>query len=98
MKHLKISVAYMLFHSSHTKPFAKLNALVKGSRVTLYNIRIDEDQLRHDTRGGICFDFALRNFRKIITKKVHSLLNDPDGLKFPIRWDDDTCFECTFSE
>lgn len=97
-KNLKIKVSYKLFHNSSAAPFATLSARVKGNRVALYNIRIDEDVLLQGTRGGVVHDWTLRNFRKEVTKAVKRLVADPDGLKFPYRWNEDTCLECYFQE
>lgn len=97
MRRFEIKVCYKLFHHRHANPFAKCTAAVRGNRITLSGIAVDEEQLRQDCRGGIVYDWTLKNFRKLVVKQVRSLLSD-EGMRYPIRWNDDTCLECSFNE
>lgn len=100
MKRYLVKVSYKLFHNDSGGRFAQCVAVCEptttGHRVRLTRVVLDEEALLHSTKGGSVHDWTLRNFRQAVAATVHKLLNDPDGLKFPIRWDEDTCLECEF--
>jgi len=99
---LKVKVSYKLFHHSSGGGFAELRAKVSqetggNPRVKLAAVKLDEEALRAATKGGAVHDWTLANFRKLVRAAVLRLANDPDGMLFPYRWDDETCLECAFS-
>ena len=98
MNTLQVKVAFNLFSNSNNRPFAKCKAIIKGNSVRLSNWQIDEDLCWFQTKSNLVHDWTLRNLAKETRKTIHLLLNDPDGMKYPIRWNDDTCLEHFFKE
>jgi hypothetical protein len=103
--HLTIKVRWKLTNISDAYQFATLSAFVTfiegcAPKVDLVNIIIDEDALRHATKGGAVHDHALSSFRNGIRQAVRAFALDAsaDRSKYPVRWNEETCFECTFTE
>ena len=98
MRTFKVAIAYNLFHHSGNKPFARCTVRVLDSGIRLSNWQIDEELLREHTKGGLVYDWTLANIQTETRKATERLLADDNCMKYPIRWNDETCLEHTFTE